>query len=528
MQLTNLDWVIILAYFSCVALIGLIGGLKVRGTQGYFLGNRRFSRLVMIGQSFSVGTHPEMIVAVSGAVYVTGASAIWYQWKNLFATPFYWIMAPVFRRVRRTTTAELMEERYGPWMAALYILFALSFFTINIATLLKGAGKVINQAVGGEVGVNRVVLGILIVCLSFMLIPLGWPLVGGMDGMRAVLEPFHFSIVTPEGIGIWVIVMLTLNGIIGIMAMPHVMASVGTGRDEMSCRTGFFYGNYVKRFCTIGWTLVGLMAAALAAQGVWGTGSLPDPEDAFGFVARHLLSPGLLGLLIASILAASMGACSAFMVDSGALFTENLYRKHLKKEAADAHYLWVGRISGLVIAIVGVFYAVFLIQRVLYSFLLTETLATFMGISLVGGIIWRRANRWGAVASLMAAFGTNFLLYYWSGQRIDHWDPNVFFAALLAGCVALVLVSYMTPPDRTQSGDSLFSRLNTPPGFKEKGEGEAAEEGKQLLLVNLLHLSKGACGAGFSRAYRIDLVGLLRGLVLVSALVVATWLLLKV
>ena len=84
------------AYFVIVALIGVFGSLKVKGTQGYFLGERRFSPWVMIGQSLSVGTHPEMIVAVSGAVYATGASAIWYQWKNLFATPFYWIMAPVF------------------------------------------------------------------------------------------------------------------------------------------------------------------------------------------------------------------------------------------------------------------------------------------------------------------------------------------------------------------------------------------------------------------------------------------------
>ncbi len=71
----------------------------------------------MIGQSFGVGTHAEMPVALAGAVYSVGASAIWYQWKNLFITPFYWIMAPVFRRIRRTTMAEFTEDRYGSWMA---------------------------------------------------------------------------------------------------------------------------------------------------------------------------------------------------------------------------------------------------------------------------------------------------------------------------------------------------------------------------------------------------------------------------
>ena len=37
----------------------------------------------------------------------------------------------------------------------------------------------------------------------------------------------------------------------------------------------------------------------------------------------------------------------------------------------------------------GVLYAVFLIDSVLYTFLLTETLATFVGISVLGGIVWR-------------------------------------------------------------------------------------------------------------------------------------------
>lgn len=64
----------------------------------------------MMAQSFGVGTHADIPVSLAGAVYQQGVSAIWHQWKNLFAMPFYWIMAPVFRRVRRTTTAEMMED----------------------------------------------------------------------------------------------------------------------------------------------------------------------------------------------------------------------------------------------------------------------------------------------------------------------------------------------------------------------------------------------------------------------------------
>jgi Na+/proline symporter len=539
MNIAPLDWAVIAAYFIVVTAIGVVVGLRVRRTGDYFLGGRKFGPWIMVGQTFGVGTHAEMPVALAGAVYTTGASAIWFQWKNLFATPFFWIMAPVFRRVRRTTMAEFTEDRYGPWMGAIYIVFALCFLIINTGSMLKGAAKVISQATGGGVGVNEIVVamtvlfmlyslvgglvaaawtdlfqGFLIIVLSFMLIPLGWQVVGGLAGMKAVLEPFRFSLATPSGIGPWVIAMLTLNGLVGIMAQPHQIAAVGTGRDERTCRIGMFYGNYVKRVCTVGWALVGLIVAAMVAQG---HAPLADAEDAFGFACRQLLFPGALGLMIASILAANMSTCSAFLVDSGALFTEGLYRQRLVPGRADRHYLRVGRISGFAITVLGVLYALYLIQSVLYTFLLTETMATFVGISVLGGILWRRANRWGALASMLSALAANFALYAATGRRLDHWDPNVFLAALLVGVAALVGVSLLTRPEPAAQIESFFERLQT----SSDGAGPDAGAIRPLLLVNLLHPRRATAGRGW-RVFREDLTGFAIAWILVGVLVAAT------
>ena len=101
MDITAPDWAVLIGYLVIVTAIGLIAGFRVRHSGEYFLGGRRFGPWLMIAQSFGVGTHAEMPVALAGAVYSVGASGIWFQWKNLFITPFYWIMAPVFRRIRR-------------------------------------------------------------------------------------------------------------------------------------------------------------------------------------------------------------------------------------------------------------------------------------------------------------------------------------------------------------------------------------------------------------------------------------------
>jgi Na+/proline symporter len=555
---TALDWLILAGYLAGIAILGLWIGRRVGRTDQYFLGARRFNRWVMIAQSFASGTHADMPVSLAGAVYARGFSAIWFQWKNMFATPFYWLLAPLYRRMRRTTIAEFFEDRYGHWMGAAYMVFALAFLTINLASMLKGAAKVISQAAGGDIPVNAIVMamtaafllysfiggqvatawtelvqGFLIIVLSFMLIPLGWGLAGGISGIREALGPERLTLTAPEGIGPWFILMLTINGLIGITSQPHIMGMVATGRDEAACRQGFLYGTFVKRFCTLGWALTGLVAAALLAKGVFGTTALDDAEEAFGFACRHLLFPGGKGLLVACLLAANMAACSAYMVSAGALFTRNLYGRYLVRGRSDSHYLWAGRLSGLAITLLGVLYAVFLIDKVLNTFLLTETLATYVGIAVLGGIFWRRANRWGAMAGVAAAMAANFAIYSWLGQRFDHWDPNVFLAALLSGAAVFVLVSLMTRPEPDAVLAWFFARLRTPshidPAAADPGEveREAARRGEQLLLNHLLHPLRGAAGEPFWRAYRIDLAGFAAGWAIALGMVALAWLIVR-
>lgn len=170
MKIGILDWLIIGIYLAALAVVGIVASRRATGTDQYFLGERRFGKLLMIAQSFGVGTHADMPVSVVGAVYTSGISAIWYQWKNLFATPFYWIMAPVFRRIRRTTTAEMIEDRYGAGMGSLYVVFALVFFAINIASVLKGAAKILNEVFAIPLGVNHIVLGLAAIFVFYSFI----------------------------------------------------------------------------------------------------------------------------------------------------------------------------------------------------------------------------------------------------------------------------------------------------------------------------------------------------------------------
>ena len=254
------------------------------------------------------------------------------------------------------------------------------------------------------------------------------------------------------------IAMLTLNGLVGITAQPHILSMNATGRTERAGRIGQTYGSFVKRFCTIGWAFTGLIVAAMLCRR---NETLADPEQAFGYACLHLLGPGLTGLMVACVLAANMSTCSNFMVNIGALFTRNFYVRFFRPGASDKELLWVGRSSGLGLTLFGVGFAL-IIKEVLQTFLFNETLPAFMGIMFMGGILWRRANRYGATASIITAFVVYYLVnHHQSGEwhLVYKWQAAPFGWAMLAGFAALLVVSLATRPETPERISAFFDNL---------------------------------------------------------------------
>lgn len=532
---TLLDTVVVMAYFVGVTAFGLWVARRARTSDAYFRGERKFGWWIMVGQSFGTGTHAEMPVAQAGATFQGGFSCIWYQWKNMLVTPFYWLTAPWYRRSERTTIGEIVEDRYGRKLGLVYSIFAMSYFILNQGVMLQGAGKVIAAASGGALSANEVVIamtgafvlysffgglvasaytdfvqGLLIIVLSFMLIPLGLREVGGFAGLHAALPADFFQLYSDRSqLDAFTIAMLAINGLVGICAQPHTLTMCATGRSERAGRVGQTYGNMVKRVCTIGWALTGLIVAAMVARG---GGSLAHSEDAFGYACKELLCPGLIGLMVACILAANMSTCSTFMVNTGAIFTRNLFKAYMKPDASDRELLLTGRISGVVLTLLGVLFAL-TVKSVLHGFLFTETIAAYMGIMVVGGFLWKRANRFGAAAAVLASFGTYYVLNWWeAGQLvlIYKWQAAPFAWAMLAGTAMLIVVSLMTPPESPARIEAFFDGQGR---TSDIGAGAqrplAGATGQELLMLDLPGWFDASRRRDFLRRHREDVWGFL-------------------
>jgi Na+/proline symporter len=304
--------------------------------------------------------------------------------------------------------------------------------------------------------------------------------------------------------------MLALNGIVGITAQPHMISMCATGDSERSGRIGMTYGSLVKRLCTIGWALTGLIVAAMVVRR---GATLPDPEMAFGYACRELLAPGLIGLMVACVTAANMSTCSNLMVNSGALFTRNFYRPFLDPSAPDKRLLLVGRISSFGLTLLGVLFALS-IRNVLQAFLFTETIPTFLGLVILGGILWRRANRQGALAAILISVGVYYFLNFReTGELllVYDWKPSPFGWSMLSGALALIIVSLLTRPEETRKVEEYFDNLERPSdaALPDGSVPRAAESGKDLLFYDLPGWFRPERWRGFWKRYREDVLGFL-------------------
>jgi len=547
-----LDYIVLITYFISITAFGIWISRKIKTSDSYFRGGRKFKWYIMIGQAFGVGTHAEMPVAQTGATFSNGFATIWYQWKNMLITPFYWLIAPFYRRSERTTVGEIIEDRYGRTMGLVYSVFAIAFFVFSMGVMLQGAAKVISVASGNLISPNMIVLfmtvafilysfiggliaaaytdfiqSFLIITLSVLLIPLGLREVGGFHSMRAVLPVHFFDLFNSQsGIDAFTIAMLAVNGIVGITAQPHMVSMCATGNTERAGRIGQTFGSMVKRLITIGWALTGLVVAALVIKrGV----VLEDPEMAFGYACSVLLVPGMVGLMLAAILAANMSSCSNFMVNTGALFTRNIYKKYIRPEATDNSLLWMGRYSGLGLSIMAVLFAIG-VKNVLHAFLFVETLAAFMGIIFLGGIIWKRANRYGAAAAVLFSFSAYYIVNFIATgdlMLVYKWTPGPFGIAMLSGFFMFWLVSIITKPEKQEMTDAFFDNMRRKSDAREPGpDGKkplAELTGDGLILLDLPGWGKKERWLHFFKHYREDIVGFLLSWLVVGVLILLAW-----
>ena len=178
-------------------------------------------------------------------------------------------------------------------------------------------------------------------------------------------------------------------------------------------------------------------------------------------MCTRLLPPGMLGLMVAAMLAASLSTLAAeFNVTSGVLATD-IYRRIFRKNASERELLVVARFGTILVASLIAFGALY-VSRLGGAFEANKLLMALFGVPIViptvFGILWRRPNTKGVYLCVVAGVVSGILLKT-CGNGLS-WEAGtliqigVCFAGFFGGAL------FGTPKKEQEERNALFAQID--------------------------------------------------------------------
>ncbi len=246
--------------------------------------------------------------------------------------------------------------------------------------------------VGGMTGTarNEILQGLLILAFSVLLIPFGFAALGGVTPLREHVPHQMFELLGAPGteavswyalLAILLVSIIQINGIIGNMGVS------GSAKNEYAARFGAVSGTYAKRIMIMMWTFVGLIGLGM----YFGDKKLADPDLLWGQLSRHLLAPGLFGLMLAGLLAAMMSNIATNSMAASALLVRNVYT-YIAPGRSEKEGVKVGRWAIACILVLGM--GVAMGMHDIVAFIRVQlTVNVPWGAAIVLMFFWRKLSR---------------------------------------------------------------------------------------------------------------------------------------
>jgi SSS family solute:Na+ symporter len=535
-----LDWIAIIGYIVFAMSVGIYLTKRAsKSTDDFYLAGRSLKWWVagtsLVATSFAADTP----LVISGWVRSSGISQNWLWWGMAVGGSLtFVVLAAWWRRLEVTTDAEFIERRYSGKPASFLRGFygcyhALITNTIVLTWVLLAMLKLVRVILGAEDGSYDIYIvgGGLILALSYSFLSGLWGVVvtdlmqfalamfgaillayksiDALGGFTAAQHAFAelprattsiMPLANEEGLS-WNSIAWWSQGFgaffifIGIQGWLNKNADGGgagvqrysASLDENHARKAALWFN-IAHYCIRPWPwiIVGLASIILIDPS-----ALPvvngaiDHEAAYPMMMAQLLGPGLFGLLCASFLAAFMSTLDTHFNLASAYLVNDVYRRFVRKEAPDKHYVWIGRFAEILIGIIA---AAFALQADSIANLFTFSLSLMGGLgpALLLRWFWRRAN----VFTEISALATSTILTFVT-KSLEFDYPFSYMVVVLGSLVVAVSVTYATPPADKDTIDRFYSiirpdEISKPHFFAAWGGGIALIYGLLLAIGQFL------------------------------------------
>lgn len=506
MSLPLLDWLIIGVYIVFSIAVGFYFSKRaLRSVNDYFVSGRVLpwwlAGMSMIASAFAIDTP----LGITGLVAKDGIPGVWYAWSFVMGGAGAlgaFIFAPLLRRSRIITTAELIELRYAGRPAAFLrgfkgVYFGVFANAITLGWIIKAVWTV-SEVVLPDFDPDLLIFSILLFTLLYTT-------ASGLWGIAAT-DLFQFVIGT---VGSLCLFAFTWNHIGGIGELINAFVdkygAVETGQRLSffpSYGTPFFvtfivfitlkwWGNpppaITQRiisaknekhasFATLFFAVIAfgfnywpMIFTALASLVIYP--ELKHPEAGYIMLVVKLLPTGLLGLMLASLIAAFMSTVDTHINFGASYMVNDIYRRFIRKKATEKHYVRASQVSTVLMLLLAVFIA-YNLDSVSSAWYYMSMLTAGYGIVIVVRWFWWRVNAWAEIASLAASGTFSTLMSPKFGKLIGYWEllPTLpwavrFLIVVFFSTVAWIVVCFLTRPTPEGHLVSFCSKVKPYPAF---------------------------------------------------------------
>ena len=535
MHLTSLDWTIVAASIVVSFAPAIFFARRAsRNTAEFFTSGRAapwwLVGISMVATTFSTDT-PNL---VTNMVRERGVSDNWLWWAFLLTgmlTVFFY--ARMWRRSGVLTDLEFYELRYSGRAASFVrgfraVYLGLFFNCVIMATVNLAAAKIGNIVLGWPMGKTLLFCSVITIffasvsglwgvlvtdSIQFSITMTGtfaaaWfavqhPKVGGLAGLLLRTDPKTLSLLPDFGDWPTALSVLVIPITIQWWSVWYPGAEPGGGsyiaqrmlasRSEKDALTGTLFFN-AMHYALRPWPWI---VVALASILVYP--SLADIRTAFPYVDPKLvgndmaypamlkfLPAGFLGLMVAGLLAAYRSTIETHLNWGTSYLVHDLYRRFLRKDAPEKHYVFMGRVVTALLMVCAAFLT-FALDTARQSFQLILSVGAGTGLIYLLRWFWWRINAWSEVAAMASSFlvAVGFFVAGRLGAKVEAHVS--LLATVAATTVVWIAVTYLTRP--TDRGTLVaFYRLVRPagPGWgpvrAEAGIGSSPDSLPQSLL----------------------------------------------
>ena len=515
MELAIIDWAIIITFFSISLFIGIWVSKKAGSSSGeFFLSGRNMPwwllGISMVATTFSTDT-PNLVTDI---VRTNGVSGNWVWWAFLITgllTVF--IYAKLWRKSNVKTDIEFYEFRYGGPPAsflrkfrALYLGVIFNVITMSSVTLAAikiggimlglepwqtvisaGLVTVLFSTLGGFRGVLYTDFLLFFVAMAgsigaaYYLVNL--PEVGGMTALLnhdnvsnklSILPDFSDTqalitlLIIPLAVQWWSAWYPGAEPGGGGYIAQRMLAS----KDENHAIGATFFFNimhYALRPWP--WILVALTSLVIFPDLASIKEAFPNiSDDKLGHDLAYSamlikLPSGLLGLVLASLIAAYMSTISTQLNWGSSYMVYDFYQKQINPNASEKRLVAVGRISTIALMILSAVLAL-LLQNALQIFDILLTFGAGTGLIFILRWFWWRINSWSEISAMFASgivaisLKTTELGSYLFGSNKGLFpDWLEYPLVVLFTSIIWIGVTYMTQPESDEVLRRFYKKI---------------------------------------------------------------------